>query len=398
MSEIEKSKRRFLLPLMLLVAPLSGAGIDIYVPSLPDVAEHFNSTPTGVQLTIPIYLISFGLSQPIFGGLADTLGRRPPLLFGLALFVMGSLVAATAGSLTELQLARVLQGIGVAGPAVLSKTVATDAFEAEARRRATGALSMAWAGGPVLAPFLGGYLHQAWGWQGPFLFLAVTGTILLILCGLCWPETRPEPTPLRLGALVANFAAPLTTLSFLRVVAGMAASYSLITIFNVAGPFLIQEGLGYSVVDFGHLALALGAFCLIGTVLNQRLEQTWRERVFLGLTIATVVSSGLSIALFKEGTFNLWTVLLPSMIGYLLVGMAVPLLMVEVLSAFPKAAGSASATAGTLLILGSGLASGAASLARFDSPEPLAWSYLILSASLLLLSRRNGRSPCTSTS
>lgn len=372
--------------LIYLGVPISGAGIDIFIPSLPAMARDLHLTETAAAQTIPIYLLAYGLAQPLFGTLSDSFGRRFPLLLGTSLFVLGSVMAAAAQSLPVLLLARVLQGTGVSGPAVLTKAALTDAFSGEERMRMANTMTIAWAVGPVLSPALGGYLESIFGWRASFVFLAAYSALFLLAAWKAWPETAPQTVPLRPKVVLRAYRRVLVHPEFLLLVLLLSTLYSFMTVFHVMGPFLLQSRLGLTPVEFGNLALWLGAAWFIGNVSNRFLSARFeRHRIVwtgLFLNLGWIV---LMVWLHHSRAPGVVNVMGPILGVFLVGGTVFPNLWGRALSIFPEAAGTAGALMGTILILGAGLASGGASVLDGSSPVELSFAYLALISLALLL-------------
>ena len=374
--------------LVLMGAPMSGAGIDIFIPSLPAISQVMAVGQSEVALTIPVYLLAYGLAQPLFGSVSDAYGRRAPLLAGVVLFFLGSVLAAAASSLQVLLLARVLQGIGVSGPAVLTKAVLTDAFEGDERMKMANTMTIAWAVGPVLSPALGGYLQAAYGWRAPFAFLAVYSAAFLVAAWLGWEETLGEPVPFRPAAIWRSYKKILGHPAFVLLVLMLATLYSFMTVFNVLGPFLVQGRLGYSPVEFGNIALGLGFGWFLGNVLNKLLSRRWSRMtiVWTGLLTNLFLIVVMTVLSFTRD-LEIWSLLTPTFALFVVGGAVFPNVWGRALSLFPESAATAGALLGTILILGAGLSSAVAAALPTDSARPISLAYLVLILLALTLAR-----------
>lgn len=177
--------------LLVILASLSTvAATDIFLPSLPSMAAYFNASENATQLTIPLYLVGSLLAAPLLGILSDHYGRRPVMLFGLALFLCGTAICMYSPSLSFLLRGRFIQGLGAIVSPVVGWALLQDLYPKD-----EGARVMAWAGSitciaPLIAPGLGGYIHKAFGWQGNFLILFLFGamTFLLMLFSKSTPK------------------------------------------------------------------------------------------------------------------------------------------------------------------------------------------------------------------
>ena len=154
--------------MVLLLVPMTGASIDIYVPSLPNITQALQASTHLVQLTIPLYLLGYGLSQAFCGALSDALGRKSLLMAGLVLFIIASVVVPFSPNVYFLMAMRALQGVGVAAPGVLARAIVSDSFDKEQLPKITNYMTTAWAAGPILAPVLGSYLQTYLSWHASY--------------------------------------------------------------------------------------------------------------------------------------------------------------------------------------------------------------------------------------
>ena len=190
----DSGRLRLLLVLGMLTAfgPMS---IDMYLPALPALARNLGSDAAGVQLTLSSFFVGLSLGQLAYGPLADRIGRRPPLIAGIALFVVASAGCAMAGSLDVLIGWRALQAAGACAGMVISRAVVRDRHAPEEAARVLSLLMLVMGLAPILAPLAGGWVLAHAGWRAIFWVLVVFGLACLAAV-LAWlPETRPT-TPL----------------------------------------------------------------------------------------------------------------------------------------------------------------------------------------------------------
>ena len=292
MPDIAKLQGNLTLRLSILLAmvPLTGATIDIYVPSLPAIAEHFGVPAQLVQWTIPSYLIGYSLAQLFCGAFSDAWGRRALLIIGVVLYIGASLLAASASSISVLILMRFVQGLGVAAPGVLARAIASDSFDSERLPQVTNYITLAWALGPIIAPLIGGYLQHVFGWKAVFYFLTAYGCIVLLLVYFLLPETnRSSPSAKARYSCWINIRPFWRARLFLGCALVLAIIYAQLILFNVVGPFLIQTVLGESPIVFGRVALSLGVG-LVHWQPGQSNSQPRPFRSFQLMEIATAVA------------------------------------------------------------------------------------------------------------
>lgn len=177
--------------LMALLMALTALSIDIMLPGLPQISEYFAlAHPNDQQLVVTSYLVGLAAGQLVFGPLSDRFGRKPILLTGLAMFIVGSLGAVLAEDFTYLFLARSVQGFGAASPRVISVAVIRDLFSGWQMARVTSLVMVVFIVVPVIAPSIGQLLLHVGPWPLMFYFLLAVGITSFIWAGFRLPETR----------------------------------------------------------------------------------------------------------------------------------------------------------------------------------------------------------------
>lgn len=186
--------RKFLILLLLLVL-LGPLGIDLYLPTIPDIAKDLGSSESVIQSTIALFILVLGLGQLISGPLVDRYGRKPIAMVGMVLYIIGAGVAIAATTPTVFIASRLLQGVAVCCTSVVAFSCVRDRMNGTEAARAFGFLNGTLNIVPALAPLLGGLLAEAWGWRAPFWFLALYAVIIMVLVAVFLPETRPANLP-----------------------------------------------------------------------------------------------------------------------------------------------------------------------------------------------------------
>ncbi|GAB1438308.1 multidrug effflux MFS transporter [Providencia sp.] len=186
--------RNFLILLLLLVL-LGPLGIDLYLPTIPDIAKDLGSSESVIQSTIALFILVLGLGQLVSGPLVDKYGRKPVAIAGMLLYIVGSGVAIMATTSEVFIASRLLQGVAVCCTSVVAFSCVRDRMNGTEAARAFGFLNGTLNIVPALAPLLGGLLAEAWGWRAPFWFLALYALVILVLIVIFLPETRPTDLP-----------------------------------------------------------------------------------------------------------------------------------------------------------------------------------------------------------
>ena len=190
---------------VLILGGLSAFGplsIDMYLPGLPHLTHDLGATPSTGQLTLTACVLGLALGQLLAGPLSDNLGRRRPLLVGLAAYAVTSAVCALAPTVSALIALRFLQGLAGAAGIVIARAVVRDLYRGEAAARMFALLMLVLGIAPVFAPLIGGQALRVMSWRGIFVVLAGIGLVLLAArrsaCARrCRPRsaTRPASAP-----------------------------------------------------------------------------------------------------------------------------------------------------------------------------------------------------------
>ena len=370
------------------MVPLTGATIDIYVPSLPAITEHFAVPAQLVQWTIPSYLIGYSLAQFFCGALSDAWGRRRVLIIGIVLYTGASLLAASASSIGMLILMRFVQGLGVAAPGVLARAIASDTFGSERLPYVTNYITLAWALGPILAPLVGGYLQHVFGWEAVFYFLTAYGCVILLLAYFLLPETNARRHQLRVGTLFDQYRTVLASPVFLGCAFLLAIIYAQLVLFNVVGPFLIQTVLGESPIVFGRVALSLGIAWFLGSLANRILMTTFPQLPLTQVATAVAfVGSTIMAWLAFERPLSLSNLVIPTALVFMSGSIMFTRYFGLSMRLFPEHAGTTSALVGTLFVAGSALAGFGASFLEAGTALPLALSFVGLTLVVAIVQR-----------
>jgi len=368
---------------------LMGTGIDLYVPSLPIIADYFHVSGGLIQLTISSYMLSYALGQFILGVLSDALGRRKVLLYSGLTFILASIMAAFANNIYILILSRFLQGLGTAGMAVTIRAVAMDNFTGISLAKAMNNISIGWSLGPILGPFIGGYLQHYFNWQADFYFFSIYGLLIFLLIFFTLPESHFKLQPFHPKKIFINVKAILAHKVFVFSALACYLFYALSVVFNMVGPFLIQKNLNFSAVAYGKIALLLGTAYFIGNITNRMLINYLKPihiALSAGCVAILIALVMLNLSLFLP--INIYAILLPGTAIFFLGGLIVPNMIGLSSAIFPAhVGGTVSALFGTIGLLATFVVSIFTTLLQTNTAFPLSVLYvgLIIFVSLLLI-------------
>jgi DHA1 family bicyclomycin/chloramphenicol resistance-like MFS transporter len=287
-------KFTFLLLSLVLLAPL---GIDLYLPVLPDIAAGLATPVATVQTTIPVFLLVMGLGQIIVGPLVDNFGRKPVAMIGLLLYICGSVLAACALNWPMFLLARLIQGCAVCCTAVVAFSGVRDRLAGDEAARAYGFLNGALNIVPALAPMLGGFLAEAFGWRAPFWFLACYALFISVLIGLLLPETRPADTKKVKGLPLRQYGAILREPRFLAFAFANAGALGMVLTYVSLAPHVLMTEGGLTALQF---SIAFGAngfwIMLVSVLVNKMIRKVGRPLCLALGTLAMLLGGALLFA------------------------------------------------------------------------------------------------------
>lgn len=325
---------------IVLIGPLA---VHQFMPAIPAVKAEFGISDAAAQLTFTIGVFVLALSTVVYGTLSDRFGRRPVLLAGLALFLAGNVVAATAASLPMLIVGRVLQGAGAGCATTLVRTIARDAYGQENLVKAIAYLTMFYTLGPMIAPLLGGILIDAFGWRATFVFALSVGGVIAISAWAVLYETHTGPRAvLEPRNVLRGYIEPFRSLRFSAFVFQTGFSSGVFFMLASATAVIMKETLGRPATDYGLFFLLLPAGFLIANVISSRLSgRVAIETMVLAgsslLALAVVVQAMLLLA----GLVTPWTLFGPIFFMTFAQGISMPSAQAGAISMMPGSVGTA---------------------------------------------------------
>ena len=354
---------------------------DMYVPSLPVIAKYFATSELMVKLSIASCILGLALSQLLCGTLSDRFGRRRMVLIGLMLSIVGSLVCMFAPSVKVLIIGRFLQGAGFGAGMGIVRTIICDVFRGARLAQVGSYLGLSFALSPAVAPIMGGYLQHWFGWRSIFLFLTLYALFALLVVWLFLPETNKhlDPKATRLHIIKQNYISLLSNSAFLGYSLCTSAALGGLIVYYTISPFLIQNVLGYSPVQYGWLAIFIAFSILAGRVLNVYFVGRLPLQKLLAVGIGLMTLSGITMLVIGlMGVLNIAVVIVPMMLFIIGSGFVLANSMVGALQPFAHIAGAAGAMYGSLQMLGIFLVSTLAASVHTHNQTTLALILTIL--------------------
>lgn len=336
----------WLLAGLIALGPLS---TDLYLPALPAIAAAFATDAAGVQWTLSGFLLVFAPSQLVYGPVADRFGRRPAMLWGLGLFLAGTVACAAAPTLATLIAARIVQAVGACAGPVVARSVVRDTVPPERAPAVFATMAGLMSLAPAIGPILGGVVTALSGWRATFVLLAVAAVALLALVSRRLAETAPslDPDALAPRRLARVYAGLLADRWFLGHAAVATASYTGLFCFISGSSYVIQNGLGFGPEVYGVVFAAAVAGYVGGSLIVRRISGRVPPRRMMQAGSLWCLCFGWSgPAVLAIAGPSLATVSLPLILYMLGFAVAQPNAQAGAISPFPSLAGRASALLG----------------------------------------------------
>ncbi|MEI8656575.1 MULTISPECIES: Bcr/CflA family multidrug efflux MFS transporter [Vibrio] len=366
------------------IGALTPLAIDMYLPAMPAIAKDLGVSAGAVQITLTAYTAGFAIGQLLHGPLADSYGRRPVMLVGIALFAIASIVSATTNGIDALTYVRTAQGFAGAAAAVVIQAVVRDMYDREDFARAMSFVTLVITLAPLAAPMIGGHLAVWFGWRSIFWVLA--SFALVVIAMVLWkiPETLSAENrqPLHFRSTIRNYVQLCRAGFAMGLIFSGAFSFAGMFAFLTAGSFVYIDLYGVSPSEFGYL-FGLNIVAMIAmTSLNGRFVKKVGSHAMLrfGLFIQLMAGFGLFISWLMN--WGLWGTV-PFVVMF--VGTISTIgsnSMALLLSRYPRMAGTASSLAGTLRF-GTGSVIGAVVAAM---PSGVAWPMILVMSACSVLS------------
>lgn len=345
------TRRRPSLALLIAATAISPAALHMLVPSLPLLAAVFAAPANEVEHVLTLFLAGIAAGQLVYGPVSDRFGRRPVLIVGLGLFLVGTVLCGLAWSLRALIAGRVLEAFGGCAGMVLGRAIVRDIFDRERSASAIATITMAMTLAPSVAPAIGAYLTQLISWRANFVVLGAFGTVLLVLALAKLEETNPVPASLDPAGAAGSFVALSRSPAFRAFALTTAFTSASWFTFLASAPYLLSEVLHEPPSTYGLMILLPMAAYIVGSAGAARLSVTLGSlRLFVfGLALSLV--SGMMLAVWCVVELTPWVLFVPMAVSSIGNGLSQPPGIAAGLSVYPRFAGAASGLLGCLQML-----------------------------------------------
>jgi MFS transporter, DHA1 family, multidrug resistance protein len=373
---------RRLLPVLVIVSMIGPLALNILQPSLPGLAASLGASRQEVQLTLSLFLASQAVSMLFMGGLADRFGRRPVLLAGLGLYVAASIAAVFTTSIIMLIAARIMQAFGSTAGLTISRTVVRDLAPRDAAASMIGYVTMGMVVAPLIAPALGGFLDDSFGWRAIFLVCMALGVVAGLIAFRQLPETRPAAiTGQTTAQMLARSRELIRDGRFRGYALGAALTSAVFFTFLGGAPYLVIEAMGMPKTAYGlwficiSMGYMVGNFCSGRFSVRYGIDRMIRIGNVLGMAGVAILAALALIPVMHPAAIFVPNILMSIGNGFLL-----PNAVAGAVSVDPKAAGAAAGLTGFMQMAMGAAGSYAAGLVTSGSPLPMALMMFAFSA------------------
>jgi DHA1 family bicyclomycin/chloramphenicol resistance-like MFS transporter len=364
---------RALIVLLAAVTAVGPVALNVYLPVLPVVQSDLGVTVSEASFTVSAPLIAFAFGILFYGPVSDRVGRRPVILFGLAVYVVGSLLALFAPTVGWLTAGRVVQALGTSAGITVARAMMGDLFPRDKMARMIAYLTMVMVMANSLAPIAGGALAQVFHWRSVFVLLFVAGLPLFWFAWRLLPETRPpgmHGTALQVLHASATLAARP---AFLGYVLQSGVVYATFLVFISLMPYVFVQALGHTTTEYGlwYLFVAVGYFIGNWHVTRYATRFGVHRLLVAGVTFQAVFAV-VAWALAAAGHWHAVWIFVPwAFIAYGQ-GLALPNVTASAVSLAPQYAGAASGLLGFAQQIIGALSIQGMALASTATPVPVA--------------------------
>jgi DHA1 family bicyclomycin/chloramphenicol resistance-like MFS transporter len=378
-------KNAVVLGLLSAVGPFA---IDMYLPTLPTIARDLHASTFATQMTLMAFFIAFGVCQIAYGPASDMVGRKPPLYFGLGLFLLGSIGCALAPGIAWLIVFRVLQGIGAAAAVVIPRAIIRDLHTGIEATRLMAFVMLVFSVSPILAPLAGSALIVPFGWRAVFVAVTIAAALAIILIATLLPETRTREQRVgaSIGGALRGFGQLFGHGRFLGLTFIGGLGMSSFFAFLGSSSFIYINHFGLTPTQYS-LAFSVNAIGFIGA---SQFAATLGGRFGMARVVVAAVScyaffALVQIATLMAGVDNLAVLMVLLFCTFAFLGLVIPSTMVLALEDQGPIAGTAAALGGALQMLTGGLVIAIVSLFADGTARPMAAAICVCALGALTL-------------
>ena len=293
-AQIWRAPRWALAVLLALLGMLGPFSIDTYLPAFSGIARSLGATPAEMQQTLSAYLFGFAFMNLFHGALSDSLGRRPVVLWGIAVFTLASAGCAMSQSIGQLVFFRALQGLSTGAGIVVSRAVIRDMFAPAQAQKVMSQVTIYFGVAPAVAPLIGGWLFVHLDWHSIFWFLTLVGAALWAANYKLLPETLhlSHRQPFEVKHLMRGYWQLGSNPRFLLLALASGIPFNGMFLYVLSAPAFLGEHLQLAPPDFFWLFLLTIAGIMMGAWLSGRMAGRLpaKQQIRYGFSVMLLVS------------------------------------------------------------------------------------------------------------
>ncbi|VAX00714.1 Multidrug resistance transporter, Bcr/CflA family [hydrothermal vent metagenome] len=334
------------LALLTMVGPFT---IDTYLPSFPTIEAYYQVDRLMMSQSIAIYLIAAGISTLFWGALSDSIGRKIVIYGTLILYILASIGCVLSPEFSGFLFFRMLQGIAASGGMVVGRAIVRDAFDSAQAHRVMAYVMMVFAIAPAIAPIMGGYLQDSFGWKSVFYFLVAYGAIILLMSQRILPETLRDKDKVSFHpiSVLRVYCRTLKNRRFQATIFTLGLSFAGMFLYISGSPAIIFDILQLRSNSFSYLFIPMTSGIVLGSFISGKLSHHLSATRIVTIAFGIMaVASLLNIAQLYLLQVSIFSVVAPLTLYAVGIAMHMPAITVLALDKFPQNRGSASAVQG----------------------------------------------------
>lgn len=307
-----------LLALLSMIGPFS---IDTPFPAFASMGRELDVSSAELQLVVTAYMLAFAAMSLFHGPLSDAVGRKPVILWSLAVYAVASVACAFAPTLEWLLVGRVAQGLAAGGSTIVSRTIIRDLFDGQQAQRLMSQVAVIFGIAPAIAPIVGGLLIQVGPWESVFWFMAALALGLIVMTAVLLPESHPPErrVPLRVGEIFRGLAEVVRVPAFHRMTWAATLVFGAQFLYIGGASIFVVDLLGEGELDFWKLFVPMIGAMVVGSLTSGRFGRTVTstQLVTLGYAVSTAGAAiGVVVALTPAGEVLPWAVVGISFVAF----------------------------------------------------------------------------------
>lgn len=374
---------------ILLLSMIGYIATDVYLPSMPSIVQELSTTKKLVQFTFVAYLLPFGISQLYYGPLSEKIGRKKTVLYALIFMVVGSVICIFSPNIYILILGRFLEGVGVGAGTVVCRAILRDVYKGDALSQVGAHLSIGQSVCASGAPLVGGYIQQYLGWRYNFVFIVLYTVINIFIVYFFLKETHKDFNPHadKVSHLTEKYISIIKNPIFMSYAGCGTCAFGGLAAYLILSPFLFQNVLALTSVEYGWLAIYISVGICIGGFINSIFVKKIGRHQLLRFGAFAQILGGIAMLLpVFFGTLNVACIIVPMVIYMFGNGLVFTNTFAGAFHFFTNA-GFAGALYGAIQILGGTLFAVIMSFIHADDQMPLAIILVIVGIITFILQK-----------